>query len=385
MSATVKLTKRIIDSLVCEKDWDVRWDSELPGFGVRLYSGGKKSFVLSYRLMGQKKLMVIGNYGILTVDEAKNMAKLKLADLIQGKDPALDKNKLSKNRTMTDFSNQYIENYAKKHKKTWQEDKRKIEKHILPIWSKKPVRSITKNDVVVLHNRVGEKTPYEANRLLRQLSKMFELAKDWNYLDYTDNNPAKGIKLFKEQKRDRWLTHNELPQLIESVDKEQNLYARIAIWLYLLTGMRKSELLTAKWSDIDFDRKEIRLNDTKAGRVHYVPLSEAAVDLLSRVPKLEDNPYIIPGNIKGKHMVNISKPWLRIRKAAALEDVRLHDLRRTVGSWLAQSGNSLHLIGKVLNHSNQSTTAVYARFAQDDVRNALEGHGKMLLEKAKRL
>ncbi len=199
-----------------------------------------------------------------------------------------------------------------------------------------------------------------------------------------DNNPAKGIKLFKEEKRDRWLTYNELPQLIEAVDKEQYLYARIAIWLYLLTGVRKTELLTAKWSDIDFERKELRLSDTKAGRVHYVPLSEAAMDLLSRVPRLQDNPYIIPGNITGKHLVNISKPWNHIKAAANLEDIRLHDLRRTVSSWLAQSGNSLHLIGKALNHSNQSTTAVYANFAQDDVRNTLEGHGKMLMERSKK-
>ena len=334
--------------------------------------------------MGQKKLMVVGSYGVLTVDEARNIAKLKLAELIQGKDPAQEKNKLSKNRTMADFSSQYIENYAKKHKKTWQEDQRKIQKHILPIWNKKPLRSITRNDVLNLHNKIGEKTPYEANRLLRQISKMFELAKDWNYLDHSDSNPAKGIKLFKEEKRDRWLTHNELPQLIEAVDKEQNLYARIAIWLYLLTGVRKTELLTTKWSDIDFERKELKLSDTKAGRVHYVPLSEAAMDLLSRVPRLQDNPYIIPGHISGKHLVNIAKPWGRIRKEAKLEDVRLHDLRRTVGSWLAQSGNSLHLIGKVLNHSNQSTTAVYARFAQDDVRDALEGHGKMLMERSKK-
>jgi integrase len=230
---------------------------------------------------------------------------------------------------------------------------------------------------------MGTRAPYEANRTIRLLSKMFELAKDWNYLDHNDGNPAKGIKLFKEEKRDRWLTHNELPQLIEAIDKEQNLYARIAIWLYLLTGVRKTELLTAKWSDIDFERKELRLSDTKAGRVHYVPLSEAAMDLLSRVPRLQDNPCIIPGHITGKHLVNISKPWNRIKTAAKLEDIRLHDLRRTVGSWLAQSGNSLHLIGKVLNHSNQSTTAVYARFAQDDVRNALEGHGKMLMERSK--
>ncbi len=385
MSSTIKLTKRVIDSLSPAKDWDVRWDSELSGFGIRLYSGGKKSFVLSYRVMGQKKLMVIGSYGSLTLDEAKNIAKVKLVEIIQGKDPGLDKQKKSKTLSMTEFANLYMENYAKKHKKSWSEDQRRLEKNILPTLSKRKIQSITRNDILSIHNIMGARAPYEANRTIRLLSKMFEIAKEWNYLDHSNSNPAKGIKLFKEEKRDRWLTHNELPQLIEAVDQEQNLYARIAIWLYLLTGVRKSELLTAKWTDIDFERKELRLNDTKAGRVHYVPLSEAAIDLLSRVPRLEENPYIIPGSIKGKHMVNISKPWLRIRKAARLEDVRLHDLRRTVGSWLAQSGNSLHLIGKVLNHSNQSTTAVYARFAQDDVRNALEGHGKMLMEKARRL
>ena len=384
MSSTIKLTKRIIDSLISEKDWDVRWDSELAGFGIRLYSGGKKSFVLSYRLMGQKKLIVIGRYGALTLDEARNIAKIKLAELIQGQNPAKDSNKLSKNKTMVDFSNQYIENYAKKHKKTWLEDQRRLEKNILPSLKTRAIKSITRNDILSIHNKMGATAPYEANRTLRLLSKMFELAKDWNYLDHLDSNPAKGIKLFKEERRDRWLTHNELPQLIEAVDKEQNLYARIAIWLYLLTGVRKTELLTAKWADIDFERKELRLNDTKAGRVHYVPLSEAAMDLLSRVPRLQDNPYVIPGHITGKHLVNISKPWNRIKTAAKLEDIRLHDLRRTVGSWLAQSGNSLHLIGKVLNHSNQSTTAVYARFAQDDVRNALEGHGKMLMERSKK-
>jgi len=383
--SSIKLTKRIIDSLASEKDWDVRWDSELTGFGIRLYPGGKKSFVLSYRIMGQKKLMVIGNYGALTPDEARNIAKIKLAEIIQGGDPALEKKNKAKNKTMGEFSSLYIENYAKKHKKTWQEDQRRIKKHIFHIWNKKPIKLITKSDILAMHNKIGLKTPYEANRLLRQLSKMFEIAKEWGYLDHRDENPAKGIKLFKEKKRDRWLTHHELPGLIEAVDQEQNLYARIAIWLYLLTGMRKSELLTSKWSDIDFERKELRLDETKSGKIHYVPLSDAAMDLLDRVPRLSDNPYIIPGNISGKHLVNISKPWNRIRKAAGLEDVRLHDLRRTVGSWLAQSGNSLHLIGKVLNHTNQSTTAIYARFAQDDVRNALQDHGKMIMERSRKI
>jgi len=160
------------------------------------------------------------------------------------------------------------------------------------------------------------------------------------------------------------------------------VYARAALWLYLLTGVRKSELLGARWDDIDWDRKELRLGETKAGRVHYVPLSEPALAILNDLPRHEGNPHILPGARKGQHLVNISKPWLRVRKAAGVVDVRLHELRRTVVSWLAQAGNDLHLIGKVLGHSTVTTTAVYARFGQDVVHQALEEHGKRLMEAA---
>ena len=160
--------------------------------------------------------------------------------------------------------------------------------------------------------------------------------------------------------------------------------------MYLLTGARKSELLQAQWVHVDWDRSELKIPDTKAGRVHYIPLSGPALALLREIPKAEGNPFILVGRgprgataeEKAKtptHLVNISKPWNRVRKAAGVEDVRLHDLRRTVGSWLAQSGNSLHLIGRVLNHSNQSTTAVYARFGEDSVRAALEQHGAKIM------
>ncbi len=157
------------------------------------------------------------------------------------------------------------------------------------------------------------------------------------------------------------------------------LTARFAMWLYLLTGARKSELLKARWEDVDNNRAELRLVDTKAGRTHYIPLSAPALALLEQIPRVDGNPYILPGKREGAALVNIAKPWSRVRKAAGVEDVRLHDLRRTVGSWLAQAGNSLHLIGRVLNHSNQSTTAVYARFGEDHVRAALEQHGARIM------
>lgn len=219
----------------------------------------------------------------------------------------------------------------------------------------------------------------------------------------------------------------ELPFIAEAIDSEQNLYARSAIWLYLLTGARKTEFLEAKHEHIDWELEEIKLPDTKNGRTHYIPLSKPAIELLKNLPRIDGNPYILPGLKKGHHLVNISKPWIRIRKTATIKiwqqnttfaalieevnanskavlspsqiydatlklaakkeiilpkgvvDVRIHDCRRTMGSWLVQSGNSLHLIGKVLNHSSERTTAIYAHFGQDHVRQALEDHGEKLM------
>lgn len=135
-------------------------------------------------------------------------------------------------------------------------------------------------------------------------------------------------------------------------------------------------------ADVDMQRRELRLPETRAGRTHYILLSPPAVALLDAISGNEDNPHVFPGRNEGAHLVNIDKPWRRVRKAAGVEDVRLHDLRRTVGSWLPQAGNSLHLIGRVLNHSNASTTQVYARFGEDHVRAALEQHGERLLSVA---
>lgn len=379
MSNSEKLTKKKIDSFIHKGGWDVRWDSELSGFGVRLYDSGKKSFVYSYRFEGRKKLIALGSVHTITLDEARNIARIKAVQVIKGEDPDT-KTQNNNSDNFGIFCTTYMERHAIKHKKTWSDDKRRIERNLLPMWSNMNMRAITKSDVINLHTNIGKNAPYEANRTLSLISALFEFAKEWGYLDEMHPNPAKNVKRFKEEKRDRWVTPEEIPALMEAIETESNLYARMAVLMYLFTGARKSELLRAQWVDIDFSRKELRIEDTKAGRTHYIPLSTPAIDLLDTIPKLPDNPYLFPGYIQGKHLVNISKPWYRIKKQAGLKNVRLHDLRRTVGSWLAQSGNSLHLIGQVLNHSNQRTTAVYARFARDDVRDALEAHGQALMK-----
>ena len=378
----MKLTKRAIDSFIYQGNAthrDVRWDAALPGFGVRIYPNGRKAFVLSYRALGRKRLMTLGTYGILTLDQARDQARLQLASVIDGSDPLDKRKQAAQGKTIKDLGVAYLERHAKTHKKSWKEDERRINRYVLPIWGSLKVIAVKRADVAALHGKLGQATPYEANRVLELLAKMFSLARRWGYLDENAANPAKDIDRFKERKRDRWVTHKELPQLVQAIDLERNMYAKAALWLYLLTGVRRAELLKVRWEDIDLDRRELRLPETKAGRVHYVPLSEAALSVLRRLPRIEGNPYLLPGHVHGRPLVNIDKPWRRVRKAAGIEDVRLHDLRRTVGSWLAQAGNSLHLIGKVLNHSNPSTTAIYARFGQDQVRQALEDHGRRIL------
>jgi integrase len=173
---------------------------------------------------------------------------------------------------------------------------------------------------------------------------MFALAGEWGFVSQDFVNPARGIKRFGEYKRDRWISPRRITEIAQAIEAEPNIYVRMALWLYLLTGIRKSELLGARWEDIDWQRQELRLGETKARRIHYVPLSAPAIAILRDLPRIEGSPYLLPGHVHGRPLENINKSWERIRKAAGVEDVRLHDLRRTVGSWLAPSGNSLHLV-----------------------------------------
>jgi integrase len=391
----MKLTKRTVDELGYQGENNAAcyyWDEQLQGFGLRVYPTGRKSFVLAYRTNGRKRFLTLGNYGRLTPDEARRMAKIQAGGVEQGADPQADKERIAQAGTMAELCAAFMERHAKPKLKTWQGYQRQIDRHILPRWGNIKAQAITADDVAALHTAVGkhinpktgQPTVYEANRLAALLSKLFNMGRKWGFLPAGAPNPAQGLDKFREQSRDRWVRPEELPRLAQAINEEANESARLAIWLFLLTGCRKSELLEAKWEDIDWGRAELRLADTKAGRVHYVPLTPPAIALLDQAPRREGNPYICPGKPPKpgepeKHLVNISKPWNRVRKAAGVEDVRLHDLRRTVGSWLAQAGNSLHLVGKVLNHSNQSTTQIYARLGEDQARTALEQHAARLL------
>lgn len=382
----MKLTKKVIDNLSSSSSNNVdnyAWDDEVPGFGVRIYPSGKKSFIIHYRFQGRKRFMVLGQYGVYTLEQARQEARLKLVEVQRGSDPLQNKQNEERVETVEELCKRYLDKYAKLHKKTWEEDERRINKYVIPKFDNRKVNSITRNEIETLHQKIGEDAPYEANRILALLSKIFDMAVQWEILPESHPNPARKIKKFKEEKRDRWVTSEELPNLAEQINLVKNIYIRSALWLYLLTGMRKNELLTLKWEDVDMQQRQIRLGQTKSGRTHYVPISSAAKEIIEALPKKEGNPYLFPGRRGVTPLLHINKSWAEIRKAAKLNDVRLHDLRRTVGSWLATQGHSLLLIGKVLNHADPQTTAIYAHLTKDPIKDALENHGKALMEAAK--
>ena len=180
-----KLTKALIDKASYEGSNNARfilWDSELAGFGLRLYPSGKKSFVLQYRFNGQRKLITLGYYGALTLHTARDIARVKLTCAIQGNDPLAEKKRLNQGETVGDLCEYYLERHAKNHKKSWRDDEQRIKGKIIPAFGARRIRDINRAHIAVFHSKLGKDTPYEANRVLALLSVMFGLAKHWVFL-----------------------------------------------------------------------------------------------------------------------------------------------------------------------------------------------------------
>lgn len=381
-------TKRALDALRYDPKGpaqQILWSDEKhdpPGFGLRVYPSGRKSFVLSYRTRaGRARILTLGGYGVLTLDEARAKARKELVRVSEGADPVAERKVERAASNVREFSDAWLEKHAKPHRRSWKEDKRRIDQRIVPALGHLALTDVKRSDVAALHAEIGKDTPVEANRVLELVRAMLNKAREWGLVPETSPNPAARVRRFPEQSRTRYVTPAELPRLWEAIGAEPNEHVRAAMRLYLLTGLRRRELLRARWADVDLEAREWRIPETKSGETHVVPLSGAAAAILDALPRFAGNPHVFPGHKRGTSLQNIEKNWRTARTAAGLEDVTLHDLRRTVGSWLASSGTSLAIVGQVLGHApgDVAATAVYARLQRDAARSALEEHGERLL------
>ncbi|WP_206991590.1 site-specific integrase [Hyphomonas sp. KY3] len=369
-----KLTKKTIDAARAESKEHFLWDSELRGFGLRISPKGKKTFIVQYRKGGRTCRMSLGPYGTLTPDEGRRLAKHTLGNVAMGDDPALERRIERKAPNMAALCDRYVQDHVmvRCRPSTQYEHKRVCEFYIKPRLGTFKVQDVSRADIAELHQSLY-KIPYQANRVVMILSKMFNLAELWG-LRADGSNPCRHVKKYAERKRERFLSPEEIETLWAVLDRRvleglETAHVASAFRLLLLTGCRLREIQHLRWTYIVGDAAF--LPDTKTGPRRLL-LSKAALEELRRIERIDGNPYVIVGKVPGQAITDLQRPWRRIREEAGLSDVRIHDLRHTYASIAAMAGHSLTMIGKLLGHTQAQTTARYAHLADQTTRRALE-------------
>jgi integrase len=387
-----KITKRIVDAARPRERDTFIWDTETRGFGLKVTPAGKRIYIVQARHKGPPVRYTIGKHGApWTPDSARDEATRALGQIAAGINPNRAKAEGNLDQTVAELCDLYLaEGCDKKKPATMKVERGLIKRHIKPLLGRKRLRSITRADVerfmadiAAGKTAADEKTGPRgrarvrggqgtSNRTTALLSSMLTFAAERGL---RPDNPAHGIKKYRQQDRDHFLSPKEMTVLGDILSRVEadngNLYAVAAIRLLVLTGCRKNEILSLKWGWVDFERASLRLPDSKTG-AKVVPLATPALSLLQALPRIEGNDHVFPSTRGDGHLVGLQKVWARIRDLANIPDVRLHDLRHSFASVGAASGDSLYVIGKLLGHSQSRTTQRYAHLSEDPVRHAAE-------------
>jgi integrase len=314
----------------------------------------------------------LGDATVLTLAQARKKCKAALNRVAMGNDPAAAKRTLKAIPTFAEFiESQYLP-HVKAYKKSWQTDVSLLKNHLLPRFGKKYMDEITRQDIVSMHadRKASGAAAGSANRLLIMMRYIFNLAIRWEVAGIT-NNPTKNVPLMPENnKRERYLRHDEARSLYESVCRSPNPMLKHIVAMLILTGCRKREVLDAKWADFDFERRLWRIPTTKLGKPRHVPLSDGALSILTNMPRVKECPWVFANPKTKKPFVSIFSAWDTARRKAGLADVRIHDLRHSFASLLINSGRSLYEVQKLLGHTQIKTTQRYAHLAPETLLEA---------------
>ncbi len=357
-------------------------DDEIKGFVVMVFPSGSKTFYYVKRITGRVEKIKIGRFPDLSVDNARKEATKLSAAVAEGENPQDAKRSFNKEITFRELHTWFIDTYAKHHKaeSSVKEDIGLFNRHLTD-WGTRKLSNITEHDVFMKHKSIGaDKGKYAANRALELIRAMFNKAIELGR--WKGKNPARGTKKFKETSRDRFLQADELQRFFEALSEEENSTARDYIIMSLLTGQRKGNVLAMRWDEINLNRAEWRIPKTKNGDPLTVHLSPQAIGILEARKADTDSEWVFPGTGRTGHLQDPKKAWQRILARAEIKDLRIHDLRRTLGSWQTAMGASGFIVGKSLGHKSMQATAVYARLNLDPVRDSVNAATEAMFKAA---
>lgn len=356
------------------------YDSRVPGLGLAVTPKGTKTFLVYRKINGKPERITLGRYPEMDIDNARAQALAINAAIARGENPNDATRQKRDGQTLGELFEDYLELHAKPHKKTWAEDQAQFQRYLSPLASRKAI-AIDKEAIQALHLEVGrEHGQYAANRMLALLQTVFNKALEWGRVE---RNPTTPVTPFQEKSRERFLQPEELPRLFQALAEERESTIRDYVLLSLFTGARRSNVLAMRWREIDFRAAHWHIPETKNGSAHLVPLVDPAVEILRRRREaVATSDFVFPANSATGHLMNPQKGWQRVLARAGLENLRLHDLRRSLGSWQASTGANLAVIGKTLNHKDAKSTNIYARLNLDPVRQAMETATQAMLQAA---
>lgn len=368
----LKLTKRVVAELAPAGGTSFFWDEELPGFGVRVSPGGTKAFVVQYREARKTVRKTLGSTEVLALDRARNAARDIMAAIRLGETLPAKKND---GPLFSEVLDQFIDfAKAKKAPRTASDYEDRINRVIRPVFGAKRILAIKRADIEKWHEG-AKATPRSANYHLAILVAVFSYAVRLQIID-ANQHPARAIQKYRENKRTRYLTLDEVKAFGEALaalesKRAVSPWAAAALRLLILTGARSGEILTLRWSFVDLDAAELRLPTSKTG-AKTIKLSAAAVDILKAIPRVTGVDFVICGRIHGEAMTSLQRPFGVVCKAAGITDVRIHDLRHSAASIAASAGIGLPVVGALLGQSQAYTTQRYSHIHDAAERQAAE-------------
>jgi integrase len=372
---TQRLTQSFVDNQVANGRDRIVFDSQVSGLGLRITPTGARIFIAQAYVAGHKRRITVGYASDMTLSRARLEALQTLVAMRNGTDPTIDRKarlraQVAKTITIHELADRWLIEFVipKLKPRTAADYKRLLSNSILPTLGNLTLSEIDHEHIERLHRQLRN-TPRRANYAISALRALLSFAVRHRL---RSSNPASGIKLYRENKRERFLSEAEIAAAASAITEAESRgtigpFAATGLRLALFTGARSGEITSTKWEHVDWERRLIRLPDSKTNEPRTIHLSDAAIEVLRSTP--HTGPYVVAGR-RGEPYKSLSHAWERTRKLADLEDVRLHDLRHSFASTAAGRGIPLYTIGKLLGHEDPATTQRYAHLARDVVQEA---------------